>query len=278
MMYGVYSLYTFGLAFILLVGLSSAFLQSSPPGHTWSVQNEILGDPSAGKSDTTRTNEIRPSLLHRNVYAAKSVTALPMFGKMFEESGPLGKGITIGKVQVALNARDRGAGSIFDLLESKAASSGDSPSQVQLARLTNEVCLALLRKSDEWVGACSESKWFSQKDAGKAEGLYNDWSNKEAAKFEKEYVPDKDSDVKPGGPTIVVVSLVLEIQGDTTKFDGAGFSISGTREVVSSVASDSMVDGGYCLNAAEVFWTPGERDEVLTSRDVILDFPEIVDM
>lgn len=66
-------------------------------------------------------------------------------------------------------------------------------------------------------------------------------------------------------------------RGDA-RFDGAGFSISGTREVLSSIASDVMVDRGDCVNAVEIFWTPSERNEVLTSQDVILDFPELIDM
>lgn len=194
----------------------------------------------------------------------------------------MGKGITVGKVQVALDCLNRGPDSIFALLEKSANNGGSDP--WELAQLTNSVCLSLLRKSDEWVGACSDSKWFKWDDAGKAESLYNDWANREAVKFEKEYVPTSggggsaDSDAVPGGPTTVVVSIILEIQGDTTKFEGAGFSIAGTKEVLSSVASDVNVEGGECLNAVEVFWTPSDKDEVLTKQDLIMDFPELIDL
>lgn len=110
-----------------------------------------------------------------------------MFNKMFEESGPLGKGITVGKVQVALQCPDRNPKtSIFGLLVDKTNSNGGSFSSNQLARLGNDVCLALLRKSDDWVAACSSSKWFSQNDQGKvAESYFNDLANREAYKFEK---------------------------------------------------------------------------------------------
>lgn len=198
---------------------------------------------------------------------------------MFEEDGALGKGITVGKVQVALDCINRGPDSIFALLEKSANNGGSEP--WELAQLTNSVCLALMRKSDEWVGACSDSKWFKWDDAGKAESLYNDWANREAAKFEKEYVPTAsggDSDAVSGGPTTVVVSIILEVQGDTTKFEGAGFSIAGTKEVLSSIASDVNVEGGECLNAVEVFWTPSDKDEVLTKQDLIMDFPELIDL
>lgn len=113
-----------------------------------------------------------------------SVTRTFLFDKMFEEEGLLGKGITVGKVQVALNAKDRTSrNSIFTLLESHAAD--DSDANEDLARMANDVCLALIRRSDDWVAACSTSRWFNSKDAGKAERYYNELSNTEAAKFEK---------------------------------------------------------------------------------------------
>jgi uncharacterized membrane protein len=187
----------------------------------------------------------------------------------------LGKGITVGKVQVALLSPNRGPDSIFSLLEDHATNTGDQPQE--LARMANDVCLDLMRKSDDWVAAYSTSKWFKGDDAGKAERYYNELTNTEASKFEKEYIPDDDVD-NDGGSTMVVVSLILEIQGDSTKFDGAGYSVGGTKEVLASIASDCLVDDGYCLNAVEVFWTPGEPKEVLTRADMILDFPELIDV
>mmetsp|Transcript_25815 Transcript_25815/g.26255 ORF Transcript_25815/g.26255 Transcript_25815/m.26255 type:complete len:189 (+) Transcript_25815:278-844(+) len=187
----------------------------------------------------------------------------------------LGKGITVGKVQVALRSSDRSDGSIFGLLEGHAAL--DSNDNEDLSRMANGVCLDLMRKSDDWVSACSTSKWFSEKDAGKAESYYNELANAEATKFEKEYLPDKDEKER-GGPTLVVVSLVLEIQGDSTKFDNAGYSIAQTKEVLSSIASDCLIDDGYCVNAFESLWTPSDPNEVLAKSDITLDFPELIDL
>jgi len=118
--------------------------------------------------------------------ATSTSSALPaFFGKVFEDSGPLGKGITVGKVQVALQARDRSQQSIFGFLEKQAAAARSASTSAQLSRLAHETCLALLRRSDEWTAACSDSAWFSQKDAVKAESKFNDWANREAYKFEK---------------------------------------------------------------------------------------------
>ena len=60
------------------------------------------------------------------------------------------------------------------------------------------------------------------------------------------------------------------------RFDGAGYSLTGTKEVLTSIASDVLVDQGDVVNAVEVFWTPSDRDEVLTSIDIIADFPELI--
>lgn len=144
-------------------------------------------------------------------------TQLKVFDKMFEEAGPLGKGVTVGKVQVALRSPERGSSSIFSILEEEARLTDGSPDPEDLASMASSVCLALLRRTDDWVAACSASEWFKQDDAGKAESLFNDWANKEAAKFEKEYIPGPEAAAAKGDSTIVVVSLVLEIMGDSTK-------------------------------------------------------------
>lgn len=221
------------------------------------------------KSDVNPTTAAIPTV-PTSTATATTNTRLNLFDKIFEEEGILGKGVTVGKVQVALTSPDRGPDSIFGILEREAAADKTLP------ELTHAIALALLRKSDDWVGAAGSSDWFGQKDSGKAESKFNDLSNAEAAKFEKEYIPD--SKEEGGGATIVVVSLVIEIEGDSTKFEGAGFSLSGTKEVLSSIASDCMVDDGECLNAVEIFWSPSERSEVLGKIDVITDFPEIIDM
>lgn len=109
--------------------------------------------------------------------------SLYLFGKLFEEEGVLGKGITVGKVQVALISQERGKDSIFGELERKARSTGGS--SAHLAILVKEVCLALLRRSDDWTAACSDSKWFKFSDSAKAEAQFNDWTEAEALKFEK---------------------------------------------------------------------------------------------
>jgi uncharacterized membrane protein len=52
--------------------------------------------------------------------------------------------------------------------------------------------------------------------------------------------------------------------------------MAGTQAVLNSIASNCLVDEGDVVNAAEIFWTPGEPSETLTSTDLIVDFPELV--
>lgn len=166
----------------------------------------FIGKPGISQSNPSAVN--RPD--HRD-------SRLNVFDKMFEEDGPLGKGVSVGKVQVALRSPERGSSSIFSILEEEARLTDGSPDPEDLATMAKSVCLALLRRTDDWVAACSTSEWFKQDDAGKAESLFNDWANKEAAKFEKEYIPGPEADASKGDSTLVVVSLVLEIMGDSTK-------------------------------------------------------------
>ncbi len=210
--------------------------------------------------------------------------------KAFEEAGPLGKGITVGKVQIALavNATERKSNdSVFGVLEKHARNNSNNKSSYdndyedgygdsQLSKMCHEICLALLRKSDDWISACSESEWFREQDMGKAESVYNLWADREACKFEKEYIPPEGTRQVTADDTVAVVSLVIEIQGDETNFDRAGYSLSETKSILTSIASDCRVEGGDCLNAFEVFWTPSEPTEVLTERDTIIDFPELI--
>eukprot|EP00536_Pseudo-nitzschia_multiseries_P002861 jgi/Psemu1/63861/estExt_Genemark1.C_390109 len=133
---------------------------------------------------------------------------------------------------------------LFDkIFEEEDHANLESDANEDLARMANDVCLDLMRKSDDWVAACSSSKWFSQNDAGKAESYYNEIANNIATKFEK-----------------------------------VRYSIAQTKEVLSSIASDCLIDDGYCINAVEALWTPSERKEVLMKTDIIVDFPELIDL
>ena len=151
---------------------------------------------------TTTINAFTPQPLTNTIQSKFSRTALNLFGeafeKAFEEEGPLGKGITVGKIQIALSLSGperTSKDSILSLLENSARNSQDTLAydddyedgygDSHLSQMCHKTCLALMRISDDWIGACSESKWFKGEDGSKAESLFNQWADREAAKFEK---------------------------------------------------------------------------------------------
>ena len=106
---------------------------------------------------------------------------------------------------------------------------------------------------------------------------------KERGKFEREnrryggvdYNQNRrDQEVTPYSPkaTMAVVTLLVAVEGDSTKLPTTQ-SMSDIEESLSKIASDVKVDG--CLQSAEILWTPEERGETLTMREVVSDYPEL---
>ena len=62
------------------------------------------------------------------------------------------------------------------------------------------------------------------------------------------------------------------------RFEGAGYSFSGTEKVLNSIASNCIVEEGEVIRAVDFFWTPGDPEETLTSLDLIVDFPELIEL
>ena len=62
------------------------------------------------------------------------------------------------------------------------------------------------------------------------------------------------------------------------RFDGAGFSWEATRNVLTSISSHAVVAEGQVVSAAEVLWTPSDREETMTSRDLMVDFPTLINL
>jgi len=71
---------------------------------------------------------------------------------------------------------------------------------------------------------------------------------------------------------MMVVTLILNIDGDSTKLNKIN-SISDVEQALQKIAANSKVDD--CLQGAEILWTPEERTETLSVRDIIADYPEL---
>ena len=79
---------------------------------------------------------------------------------------------------------------------------------------------------------------------------------------------DPDADVDAGGATDGTLSPPTQLTPPNQP---------GTAGALQMLGADAMTEGGDLLVAAELLWTPSEDDEVLEKRDVVVDYPEIID-
>jgi uncharacterized membrane protein len=71
---------------------------------------------------------------------------------------------------------------------------------------------------------------------------------------------------------MMVITLILNIDGDSTKLNKIN-SISDVEQALRKIAANSKVED--CLQSAEILWTPEDRTETLSVRDIIADYPEL---
>jgi uncharacterized membrane protein len=145
------------------------------------------------------------------------------------------------------------------------------------------VALELLRRKQSFVAGSSSYSHF--KDFSKAQREFNNLSVRERGKFESETISkyggvDYSAQNQSAGggaltskATTAVVTLVLAIQGDSTKIPTRISSIRDIESALTQIASDAKVDD--CLQSAEILWTPEERSETLTQREVFADYPDL---
>lgn len=192
------------------------------------------------------------------------------------------------QVSVALEVPDRDdPNSILGVLD-RLSKTSQTDSRVGISNLTSQVALALLRKKSSIVSANASTQAFSSRT--KALRKFEERSVEERAKFETETVSkfggvDYGSRWAPsqigsasepsGKATMAVVTLVLAMDsnqmGNSDKIKIR--SISDVEDALRRIATDAKV--GDCLQGAEILWTPEDRSETLTLRDVVADYPEL---
>jgi uncharacterized membrane protein len=186
------------------------------------------------------------------------------------------------QVTVALEVPNRDdPNSILSAL-GRLANTAKTDSRVGIQNLTSQVALELLRRKSSIVSASTKYNHFN--DRSKALREFNSRSIKERSKFESETVSNYggvDYGSRGGGgggygidnkATMAVVTILLSIDGDSTKVPQIG-SVRDVEDALRKIASDSKVD--TCLQGAEILWTPEDRSETLTARDVVADYPEL---
>lgn len=194
----------------------------------------------------------------------------------------LGSGTSVVQVNVALEVPNRDdRNSILSVLH-RLSETARTDSRIGIQNLTSQVALELLRRKSSIISASTRYKHFN--DRRKAERDFNSLAVKERGKFEQETVSKYggvDYSFGPGSAnrgggtdqaTIAVVTIMMAIDGDSTKVPTIN-SIQDVEEALRKIASDAKVDS--CLQSAEILWTPEDRSETLTLRDVIADYPQL---
>ena len=196
----------------------------------------------------------------------------------------LGPGTSVVQLSVALEVSDRDdRNSILSILN-RLSHSARTDSRIGIQNLSSEVALEILRRRSSIVSGNSSTKHFRNRE--KALREFQNRSIKERSKFESETV-NKYSGVdyarsppsllgsansNADRATMAVVTLVLAIDGDSTKLNKIN-SVSDVEQALQKIASDSKV--GDCLQSVEILWTPEDRLETLSIQDVVADYPEL---
>lgn len=195
----------------------------------------------------------------------------------------LGPGVSVAQISVALDIPDRDSPSSILSVLNRLSNTARTDSRVGVQNLTSQVALELLRRKQSIVA--SSSKYTHFRDPNKASREFNKLAVKERGKFERETVSKYGgvdyslSDQRVEGSsqysskaTMAVVTIIVAIEGDSTKLPTI-MSQNDVENALSRIASDAKVDD--CLQTAEILWTPEERSETLTMREVISDYPSL---
>lgn len=195
-------------------------------------------------------------------------------------SSALGSGTSVVQVSVALEVPDRDdRNSILSVL-GRLANTARTDTRVGIQNLTSQVALELLRRKNSIVSASSNYKHYNSREQASRD--FNKRSIKERSKFESETVSNfggldfgggsRSAEEGTGKATMAVVTLLLNIDGDSTKVPQIR-SPADVEDALRKIAADSKVNS--CLQGAEILWTPEDRVETLSPRDVVADYPDL---
>lgn len=210
------------------------------------------------------------------------VSSSSLMSSSVDDLSALGPGTSVVQLSVALEVQNRDdSNSILSVLD-RLANTAKTDSRVGIQNLSSQVALEILRRRSSIVSATSSTKHFRNRE--KALREFQNRSINERSKFESETV-SKFGGVDYGRPsspslgdggsdraTMAVITLVLAIDGDSTKLNRIN-GPSDVEQALQKIAADAKVSD--CLQSAEILWTPEDRSESLSVRDVIADYPEL---
>jgi len=197
----------------------------------------------------------------------------------------LGPGVSVAEISVALEVPDRDSpNSILSALD-RLSATAKTDSRVGIQNLTSQVAIELLRRKLSIAAASTRA--YHCKDENKAQREYNNISIQQRGKFQTETVSKYGgvdySDIRTKSKlsdysakaTVAVVTIVMLIDGDSTskQLSKKVNSIRDVEDALSCIAADSKADN--CLRGAEILWTPEERGETLTMKEVLADYSSL---
>jgi len=226
------------------------------------------------------------ALVLSNIGSAASDTFSNTIVGSIDQSA-LGPGLSVAEISVAIEVPDRDSpGSILSALD-RLSRTARTDSRVGLQDLTSQVAIELLRRKLSIVAA--STRGYHYRDENKAQREYNNIAIQERGKFQRETVSRyggvdysdpstarrKNNADYSAKATVAVVTIVMMIDGDSTskQLSSKMNSIRDVEEALSRIAADVKADS--CLRGAEILWTPEERDETLTMKDVLADYSSL---
>uniref|UniRef100_A0A7S3Q2C8 Uncharacterized protein n=1 Tax=Chaetoceros debilis TaxID=122233 RepID=A0A7S3Q2C8_9STRA len=207
------------------------------------------------------------------------------FSRSLDEASPLGKGVSVVQVSVALNVPRRDSPSSILTYLDQLSRTASTDSRVGISNLVSQVALELIRQKPYIFAANTEYKHFRDNDEKKATRYFNNVAVEERGKFEREgtnkyggvdysTTGNKLSDQQKlsAQATSAVITILIEIDGDETKLPQIN-NINDLQRALTTLATDVKVED--CLRSAEILWTPEGPDDVLSDKDVIIDYPKL---
>lgn len=200
------------------------------------------------------------------------------------DSGSLGSGATVIKLQLGLDSDWSQSSNIMDALSSVASQRGTVTGRSAIANLLSETSIALLRRKSSWNSASIEGEKFN--GALKAEPYFQKVAIQERTKFESEttnapYATIREDNIKNGNylsskPTQAVVSLIVAVRGNSDALKRNIRNTNDLSDILQTLASEALTDDGENIMAVEVLWTPSQPGTILTERELIMDYPELI--
>ena len=186
--------------------------------------------------------------------------------------------VTVAQVQVGLLAEARSLQQELNQL----ASTADTGTATGRAMVLQEATLALLRHPQYWVYGANEA---SQITLDKAEAKFNQFALGERSKFTSETISNvnaqlhealQDSQETGNGNLVkqeqgeyILVTLVVGAQGKLNLPNiNDSDDLRQTLGIIGGISSDSLL-------AFEVLWTPQAEGDILTTDDILANYPNL---